>query len=168
MVMHSKPSGGSRLPLALRLALRDFRGGFSGFFIFLACLALGVAAITGVGAIAHALSDGLAQKGRIILGGDISFALVQREATAHERQVLSSYGKLAQVALMRAMARTADGQSALVEIKAVDQSYPTEGAVELDPPKPLADVLALHDGAYGVAADPMITARLGLKRGDRF
>ena len=168
MAMHSKPSGGSRLPLALRLALRDFRGGFSGFFIFLACLALGVAAITGVGAIAHALNDGLAQKGRIILGGDISFGLVQREATAPERQVLSGFGKLAQVALMRAMARTADGQSALVEIKAVDRSYPTQGAVELDPPKPLAEVLALRDGAYGVAADPMITARLGLKRGDRF
>ncbi|HEY1736314.1 MAG TPA: hypothetical protein VGG12_06690, partial [Methylovirgula sp.] len=63
------------MPLTLRLALRDFRGGFSGFFIFLACLALGVAAITGVNAIAHSLSEGLAQKGRVILGGDISFEL---------------------------------------------------------------------------------------------
>lgn len=164
--MQPKPS--RRLPLALRLALRDFRGGFSGFFIFLACLALGVAAITGVGAIAHALADGLAQKGRIILGGDISFELVQREATLQERAVLSAHGKLAQVALMRAMARAPDGQSALVEIKAVDQTYPVQGAVLLDPPLPLADVFALRDGAYGVAADPTITARLGLKLGDRF
>ncbi len=166
--MRSTSLRASPLPLALRLALRDFRGGFSGFFIFLACLALGVAAITGVGAIAHALSDGLAQKGRVILGGDISFELVQREATEHERRILSSYGKLAQIALMRAMARRPDGQSALVEIKAVDQSYPTQGSVGLDPPKTLVDVLALRDGAYGVAADPTITARLGLARGDRF
>lgn len=166
--MLSNPFRTALLPLALRLALRDFRGGFSGFFIFLACLALGVAAITGVGAIAHALSDGLAQKGRIILGGDISFELVQREVSTPERAVLSAYGKLAPVALMRAMARRPDGQSALVEIKAADSSYPTQGSVGLDPPQPLADVLALRDGAYGIAADPTITARLGLKRGDRF
>lgn len=166
--MPLKSSHHPRLPLVMRLALRDFRGGFSGFFIFLACLALGVTAITGVGAIAHALSDGLAQKGRVILGGDMSFELVQREATAQERAVLAAHGKLAQVVLMRAMARMASGQSALVEIKAVDSAYPTQGSVGLDPPKPLSDVLALRDGVYGVAADPTITARLGLEIGDRF
>lgn len=155
-------------PLIFRLALRDFRGGMSGFFIFLACLALGVAAITGVGAIAHALSDGLAQKGRVILGGDISFELVQREAKPLERAVLSAQGKLASVALMRAMARTNDNHSALVEIKAVDQTYPVEGTVGLDPAMPLADALALRDGAFGVVADATIAARLGLQRGDRF
>jgi putative ABC transport system permease protein len=165
--MSFKPYGPSKL-LVLRLALRDFRGGISGFFIFLACLAIGVAAITGVGAIAHALSDGLAEKGRVILGGDISFELVQREAAQKERAVLSGQGKLSQVALMRAMARVPDGQSALVEIKAVGASYPVEGAVELDPAMPLAEALSLRDGVYGVVADPTITARLGLKRGDRF
>ena len=166
--MSFKPSGPTKLPLVLRLALRDFRGGISGFFIFLACLAIGVAAITGVGAIAHALSDGLAEKGRMILGGDISFELVQREAAQKERAVLSGQGQLSQVALMRAMARVPDGQSALVEVKAVGASYPVEGAVEIDPAMPLAEALSLRDGAYGVVADPTITARLGLKRGDRF
>ena len=38
------------MPLIIRLALRDLRGGLSGFGIFLACIALGVAAISGVGA----------------------------------------------------------------------------------------------------------------------
>lgn len=158
----------STYPLILRLALRDFRGGFSGFFIFLACLALGVGAITGVGAIAHALSDGLAQKGRVILGGDISFELVQREALPQERAVLAAQGRLATIALMRAMARTSDNHSALVEIKAVDATYPIEGTVGLDPALGLADALAFHNGAFGVVADPTIAARLGLKRGDRF
>jgi putative ABC transport system permease protein len=154
--------------LTLRLALRDFRGGFSGFFIFLACLALGVAAITGVGAIAHSLSDGLAQKGRVILGGDMSFELALREATPKERAVLATQGKIAQIALMRAMARTPQGQSALVEIKAVDGTYPVDGTVVLDPPSALTNALALKDSAFGVAADPMLSARLGLKIGDRF
>ncbi|MGO9135317.1 MAG: ABC transporter permease [Methylovirgula sp.] len=156
------------LPIIFRLALRDFRGGFSGFFIFLACLAIGVMAITGVGAIAHALTDGLAQKGRVILGGDMSFELVQREATPQERAILAAQGNLATIALMRAMARAGDGQSALVEIKAVDQTYPVQGDLALDPAIKVVDALSLRDGAYGVIADPTITARLGLKRGDRF
>ena len=42
-----RPSPG-RLPLVLRLALRELRGGVAGFAIFLACIALGVVAIAGV------------------------------------------------------------------------------------------------------------------------
>ena len=54
-------SGGPRsLPLTLRLALRELRGGLRGFGIFLACIALGVAAIAGVASIARSLTEGLA------------------------------------------------------------------------------------------------------------
>ena len=35
--------------LSLRLALRELRGGLSGFYVFIACIALGVAAIAAVG-----------------------------------------------------------------------------------------------------------------------
>src|ERR1700733_5912827 len=101
----SPPPSPSRLPLLWRLALRDFQGGLSGFWIFLACLALGLAAIVGVGSVSHALSDGLAQKGSVILGGDVSLDLVQREATAAERQFMADHGSVSEVALMRAMAR---------------------------------------------------------------
>jgi len=40
--------------LPLRLALRELRSGLRGFYVFIACVALGVAAITGVGALADA------------------------------------------------------------------------------------------------------------------
>ena len=118
------------LPLALRVALRDFRGGFSGFWIFIACLALGLAAVTGVGSVSRSLAEGLMQQGRVILGGDLSFELVQREANANERNFLAAHGQLSEIALMRAMARRADGPAALVEIKAVDAAYPVHGIVE--------------------------------------
>ncbi|HKI14185.1 MAG TPA: FtsX-like permease family protein [Roseiarcus sp.] len=156
------------LPLALRLALRDFRGGFSGFWIFLACLTLGLAAITGVGSVSRSLADGLMQKGRIILGGDLSFELVQREASAQELNFLAAQGRLSQIALMRAMARRADGQAALVEIKAVDAAYPAQGTLSLAPAQKLASVLAERDGVYGVAADPTLTARLDFHQGEEF
>ena len=59
------------------------------------------------------------------------------------------------------------GRSALVEVKAVDAAYPLYGEVALDPPQPLATLLAQRDGAYGAAADPALLARLDLKPGAR-
>jgi putative ABC transport system permease protein len=68
---------------------------------------------------------------------------------------------------MRAMARADDGRTALVEVKAVDAAYPLYGEAALDPPQPLAAVLAQRDGAFGAAADPALLARLDLKPGAR-
>ena len=45
-------------------------------------------AIAGVASFASSLSDGLAREGRVILGGDVSFSLIQREASAAERAFL--------------------------------------------------------------------------------
>lgn len=153
------------MPLLLRLALRDLRGGLSGFGIFLACIALGVAAITGVGSVSRSLSDGLARQGRTILGGDASFDLIQREATAQEATFLRSEGKLSSVAVLRAMARGDDSTTALVELKAVGPDYPSAGVVVLDPPMQLADALSERDGVYGIVADQALKVRLGLAIG---
>ena len=163
------------MPLILRLALRDLRGGFGGFGIFLACIALGVAAITGVGSVSRALSDGLAKQGRVILGGDASFDLVQSPATPEETAFLRSKGTLAPVSVLRAMARTDvkpgavdDATStALVELKAVGADYPPAGRVVLDPPVAIGTALAETDGAFGIVADAALGARLGLHLGDR-
>ena len=44
-----------KLPVALRLALRELRGGFSGFAVFIACIAIGVGAIASVGSVTRSL-----------------------------------------------------------------------------------------------------------------
>jgi predicted lysophospholipase L1 biosynthesis ABC-type transport system permease subunit len=85
---------GIAIPLMLRLALRDLKGGFSGFRIFLACIALGVAAITGVGSVSEGLSDGLARESRTILGGDVSLSLIHRELSPEERAFISARGSV--------------------------------------------------------------------------
>ena len=103
----------------------------------------------------------------MILGGDLSFSLSLREATGEERAFIESHGRMSLAATMRAMARTPDGRTALVEMKAVDAAYPLYGTVTLDPPQPLSDALAQRDGAYGAAADPALLARLDLKPGAR-
>jgi putative ABC transport system permease protein len=153
--------------LPLRFALREMRGGLRGFYVFIACIALGVMAIAGVGSVASSLDDGLAREGRVILGGDIAFNLIQREASAEEKQFIAQRGRLSVAATMRAMTQAADGRSALVELKAVDGTYPLYGTLALEPALDLPALLAARDGAFGAAAAPALLARLGLKTGDR-
>jgi putative ABC transport system permease protein len=149
-----------------RFAIRDLRGGLGGLRIFLLCIALGVAAIVGVESLARALNDGLGREGRVILGGDASFSLIHRRLSADEQQFLESRGSLSTVATMRAMARAESDDAALVEIKAVEPSWPRIGAAVLAPPVPMADALAENDGAFGAAAEEALLARLSLKLGD--
>ena len=163
MTQHATRRGTS----PLRFALREMRGGLRGFYVFIACVALGVMAIAGVGSFARSLTDGLAREGRVILGGDLSFSLIQREASAAERAFLASRGKVSAAATMRAMARAADGQLALVELKAVDGAYPLYGAVKLDNDMPLASALAQRNGAFGAVVDPTLLVRLGVQPGAR-
>ncbi len=153
--------------LALRLAMRELRGGIAGLRIFIACLALGVAVIAAVGSLAAAIDAGLKQDSRALLGGDAEFSLVHRSATPAERGFLESYGAVSEIAQMRGMAIRGDGASrSLVEIKAVDAAYPLYGGVTLAPALALADALAFKDGRWGVAVAPALLDRLGVKPGD--
>src|SRR5712664_2292199 len=153
--------------LALRYALREMRGGLRGFYVFIACIALGVMAIAGVGSVAASLGEGLAREGRTLLGGDVAFSLIQREAKPDEVAFLRSRGEVSVAARLRGMVRTGDGRLALVELKAVDGAYPMLGELTLDPKMPMGDLLAARDGAFGAAADSTLLARLDLKIGDR-
>jgi len=96
---------GHNFALALRFAARELRGGLRGFYVFIACIALGVMAIAGIGSVAAGLADGLAREGRVILGGDLAFSLSLREAGADERAFLDRRGRVSLAATLRAMAR---------------------------------------------------------------
>jgi putative ABC transport system permease protein len=155
------------LPFALRFALRDLLGDPRGFGVFIACIVIGVAAISGVSGLSRSLAEGLAREGRTILGGDASFSLVSREFSPEQRAFFEARGRLSEITLMRAMARRDDGEAALVEIKAVDpETYPAFGAVALEPDMPLSEALAERDGVPGLAVDPMLLARLDARLGD--
>ena len=153
--------------LAFRYAFRELRGGLRGFYVFIACIALGVMAIAGVGSVAASLGDGLAREGRKLLGGDVAFSLMQREAKPEDVAFLRTRGDLSVAATLRAMVRTGDDKLALVELKAVDDAYPLLGNVTLEPSIPLAEVLAVRDGAFGAAVDSTLLARFDIKLGDR-
>ena len=104
MTVASAPTHGGRAPsLALRYALRELRGGLRGFYVFIGCIALGVMAIAGVGSVAASLGEGLAREGRTLLGGDVAFSLIQREAKPDEVAFLRSRGEVSVAATLRAM-----------------------------------------------------------------
>jgi putative ABC transport system permease protein len=152
--------------LPLRYALRQLRGGLRGFFVLMACIALGVMAIAGVGSVAASLGEGLAREGRTLLGGDVAFSLIQREAKPDEVSFLRSRGEVSVAATLAAMVRSGDGRLALVEIKAVDAAYPMLGELTLQPKMQVAELLAEREGVFGAAADSTLLARLDLKVGD--
>ena len=162
----ARPSHGLRL--ALRFALREMRGGLSGFMIFLVCIALGVAAIGGVNSVASAITASVANQGQSLLGGDIRFELNQREALPAERAWLDSLGTVAVSATMRSMARLDDGSDqTLAEVKAVDSAYPLFGAMETQPVLPWDNLFSIRAGVYGAVAPDVFLERLGLGVGDR-
>ena len=120
----------ANLNLALRFALRELRGGLSGFYVFLACIALGVAAISGVNSVALSITSGIAQEGKTLLGGDVAFTTIQRRLKDDEQAWITQQGILSQAANLRAMARLPDGSDqSLIELKAVDQAWPLESAL---------------------------------------
>src|SRR3954463_15094899 len=165
MTVASEAAGNSRgASLALRYAMRELRGGLRGFYVFIACIALGVMAIAGVGSVAASLGDGLAREGRTLLGGDVAFSLIQREAKPDEIAFLRSRGQVSVAATLRAMARAGDGRLALVELKAAERNHPMLRELVLAPTMPIADVLAERKEAtgvvFGAAADSTLLARL--------
>ncbi|MDL2404073.1 ABC transporter permease [Rhizobium calliandrae] len=159
-------AAGARLTLAFRLALRELRGGLSGFYIFLACIALGTGAIAAVNSVSRSITDAISTQGQSLLAGDVRFELNNREATPDELTYLNSLGQLSQSTGLRSMARMPDGSDqALVEVKAVDGAYPLYGTFEADPDQPLSTLLAAKDGTWGAVVAPLLLERLNLKVG---
>ncbi|NDH54997.1 MAG: oxidoreductase, partial [Betaproteobacteria bacterium] len=155
-------------PLWLRFAARELRSGVKGFRIFLACLALGVAAIAAASSTAEAFRRGLASEARDILGGDIAVSVNQRQLTASERQVLKERGRVSFSVSSPAMAQVPSGDRRLVEFRGVDKAYPLAGEVKLKGGLLLAPALALRNGVWGAAVEQALLDRLNLKVGDPF
>jgi putative ABC transport system permease protein len=163
-VASTPTAAGFRLPLELRLALRDLRGGLGGFTIFLICIVLGTAAIGTINSLSDAIQDAIQREGKELLGGDAEASVNHRQAGAAERAYLASLGDVSEVATMRAMARKADGgTSALVDLKAVDGAYPLYGAVTLEGGAGFASIM--KDGS--LAVERSLLDRLGIGLGDQ-
>ena len=151
----------------LRLALRDLKGGFSGFRIFLACIALGVAAITGVGSVSDGLSDGLARESRTILGGDVSLSLIHRELAPDERAFILARGTISTFGISArwpgakmVVRRSSKPRRSMRPIRRSERSHRAR--------RSRGRGARLAGRPFGLIADPALSATLDIKLGDTF
>ncbi|MGI9367439.1 MAG: ABC transporter permease, partial [Ruegeria sp.] len=159
------------LRLAARFARRELRGGIRGFRVFLACLALGVAAIAAVGSVRQAIEAGLAREGAALLGGDAELEFTYRFATAEERSWMNSAATtVSEVVDFRSMALVngdGDPVRGLTQVKAIDDTYPLIGSVSLSPNITL-DTAMQGDGALpGLVMAQSLIDRMGIVIGDQ-
>ena len=148
--------------LAWKLAWRDLRGGavaIRGLRVVVACLALGVAAMAGVGSLRASIEAGLAENGAKLLGGDVAIQGGAQPLPDALRDFLRQRGaRLSDSTSMRAMLIAPSGERQLVELRAVDAAWPLIGTAKLDPDSPLIPGT--------IAVDPLAIDRLGAKIGE--
>lgn len=158
------------LSVAARFARRELRGGLRGFRIFLACLALGVAAIAGIGSVRSSIEAGIEDQGAILLGGDAQMQFTYRFANEQEKSWMAdAASEIAEVVDFRSMAvveRDGQVERGLTQIKAVDSAYPLLGNVVLDPPLSLAEAFEGENGLPGAVLHPQLAAQLAVQVGD--
>lgn len=173
------PAAGLTNATAVAIVSRQFRKGLSGFYIFIACIALGVAAIAAVGALGDMLGAGLENQGSDLLGGDLRLSRVHMRATEGERAILTPLGRVSETASMRSSAKLPDNSDqTLVELKGVDAAYPLTGILKLAQPSqqqtPRDDgshvtqfQAAVHQADTAIV-ERLLLERLGLAIGDTF
>jgi len=159
------------LPVWARIAMRELRGGLSGFRVFLLCLALGVAAIAAVGSVREAIERGLSADGAALLGGDAQVSFTYRFATDEERAWMAANAvAVSEIADFRSLVTTdappETRERSLAQVKAVDGAYPLYGSIGLAPEIGIAAALAGADGLAGMAIAPVLAERLGVAPGD--
>ena len=146
--------------LAWNLAWRDLHRSLQGLRLLFLCIFLGVATLAAIGSLTSAITSEIAERGRVILGGDIQVSMSQRQASPDELQALRAAGQVSETVRMRAMARSdVDGPAVLTELKAVDAPYPLYGSLIVDSravKAPAADQVYIA---------PELADRLGVGRG---
>lgn len=118
--------------IAWTLARRELSWRFHGLRLLLVCLFLGVGALAAIGSVTAAIDTELAARGRVLLGGDVEFAVSQRGADAREIAAMRALGRVSATVRMQSVAVTSDGRTAPVQLKAVDAAYPLYGRLRLE------------------------------------
>ena len=153
----------------LRSLVRESRGARGRLTFFVACLSVGVAAVVAVAGMSASLDEGIRTEARQLLAADLAIegnrplppgfnlakaGLGEAQRTDIQETVTVVTGPPA--------APGRPGKSQLVELKVVRGDYPFYGKLELQPRKPLRELL--RPGTTVVAAE--LLSRLGLRTGD--
>lgn len=147
----------------LRLARRDLRGSLAGFILFFACTALGVATIAAVGVINAGITTTVERDAAALLGGDLVIEQPNNPIPLEDMPSLLPAGvEPSPVVRTNGMMFNAENRSLAVEIKAVADSYPLYGSIDVVPADPLTALLADNS----VVVESSVLVRLDVAVGD--
>jgi len=158
------------MSFVIRMALREVRASWQRLLFFFVCIAVGVASIVAIRSVIQSVRAGLTAQAQEMTGGDIALrsnnAFTPRTLDMIERE--RSAGRIATVSNgveIATMVRpdVTRPLTKMVELRAVDESYPLYGT------------LTLREGTYsyatlrgrGAIVRPELLAQLGLRVGDR-
>jgi len=146
------------------MAWRETRAAWRHFTYFFICIALGVAALVGVGLFAANMDRAIQREARSLMAADVELRTT-RSLTAEAEAVLRGFDGRGIVRMhlseLVAMAAVRTGTQ-LVELKAVEPGYPFYGKLRAEPEQALVTLFAGNN----VLAEETLLIRLDLKVGD--
>jgi putative ABC transport system permease protein len=152
----------------VRTLLRESRGSRGRLTFFIACLAVGVAAVVAVAGLSASLDDGIRHEARQLLAADLAIE-GNRRIPVEVRQAIAAIPGARQTDVRETVTIAAapghngrPGPSQLVELKVVDGFYPFYGKLDLQPRRPLHELLTPRTTV--VASE--LLSRLNLEVGD--
>lgn len=164
------------------MAWRETRGAWRHFVYFLVCIAVGVGALVSVSLFGAHVDRAVAKEARGLLGGDLEVRS-SRPLSPQGRAVLEGLAErgiaTTHVSELVGMVALADAGSRpisapqIVELKAVESTYPFYGTLRLEPVRPLNELLhpdaARCGGApcFGAVVQESLLLRLGITVGNR-
>lgn len=145
----------------LRFVARETRGSRARLGFVVACLAVGVTAVTAVTALVDGVRAGVRRDARALLASDVVLS-ARRPLPEPLFAALGGHpgARIARATELSAMAGAGEA-SRLVELKAVEPGYPFHGALLTDPPGLTPGGLAADEAL----AAPELLAGLGLASG---
>ncbi|MFQ5527483.1 MAG: ABC transporter permease [Thermoanaerobaculia bacterium] len=162
-----------------RYMVRESRGSRGRLGFFIACLAVGVAAVVAVAGLSEGLQTAVGREARQLMAADLAIegrrplpAEIESmldERSGGERTLLKEMATVvateppAPSATPNGAPESVPGASQLAELKAVEGTYPFYGRLVLEPQRPLSELLSKDRTV--VAAD--LLSRLDLAAGDR-
>lgn len=150
----------------LRALRREVRSSWRRFAFFVSCLAVGVAAVTGVAALASSVGDSFRSRSRELLGADLEISgrrpvptdlAVFRAELKRERTDVREFPTMA-----RSTTANGEPRTRLVDLRVLSGRYPLYGALQLDRPGTPESLLT----AETVLVSPELASELAVSVGD--
>ena len=156
----------------VRMAVRETRASWKRLLFFFVCIAVGVAAIVALRSVIQSVREVFGTEAKALIAADVLIG-TNREWTPAVRQTierrLAGAGAIGTTDTIETptMVRPADTSKTvakMVELRAVQSSFPLYGAVTLDGGQTYSHALVEH---YGVLVRPELLTTLDVKVGDR-